>query len=80
MQALLLSPQALFFVAPSPFFVAPSEARGPAALAHLGMTSWYAVPKEGRTARLALGRTKKDAQQDGVGNFFEQPQRQLRTF
>jgi hypothetical protein len=36
-----------------------------------------AVPNEVRDARLALGRTKKDARQDKVGGtFFEQPQPQ----
>jgi hypothetical protein len=42
------------------FFVTPSEARGPSALAHLGKTSRDAVPNEVRDARLALGRTGWD--------------------
>jgi hypothetical protein len=53
------------------FFVAPSrQARGPSALAHLGRTFRDAVPDEVRDARLALGRTKKDARQDKVGGTF----------
>jgi len=58
MQALLLSPQALFFVAQSPFFVAPREERGPSALAYLGMTSRDAVPNEVRDASLTLAGQK----------------------
>ena len=45
-------------VAQSPFFVAQSEARGPSALAHLGMTSRDAVPNEVKDASLSLGMTK----------------------
>jgi hypothetical protein len=41
-----------------PPVVAPSEARGPSALARLGMTSRSAVPNEERDASLSLGRTK----------------------
>ena len=41
------------------FFVAPSEARGPLALARLGMTSRSADPNEVRDASLTLRRTKK---------------------
>jgi hypothetical protein len=56
------------------FFVTPSEARGPLALAHLAMTSRDAVPKEVRDARLALGRTRKGGSAgQGRGTFFEQP-------
>jgi hypothetical protein len=56
-QALLLSPRAsLFFVASSPsFFVAPSEAKGPSALARLGKTKREA--RLGRTSRTPF-RTK----------------------
>jgi hypothetical protein len=43
---------------PEPFFVTLSEARGPSALARLGMTFRDAVPKEVRDASLSLGRTK----------------------
>jgi hypothetical protein len=50
--------QSPFFVAQSPFFVAQSEARGPSALAHLGMTSRDAVPNEVKDASLSLGMTK----------------------
>jgi hypothetical protein len=47
-EPLFLSPRAsLFFVAPSlSFFVAPSEARGPSALARLGKTKKKSVPRE----------------------------------
>ncbi len=52
------------------FYVAPREARGPPALACLGMTRWEAatprglppgdaVPNEVRDAPLSLGRTKR---------------------
>jgi hypothetical protein len=62
-----LSPRALFFVAPRRKTrglledVVPNEVRRDA------------VPSEARDALLSPGRTKKDARQDGVGNFFEQP-------
>jgi len=52
-----VSPRAVFFVAPSLLFVAPSEARGPSTLTRLGMTSRDAVPNEVRDAPLSLGRT-----------------------
>ncbi len=52
MQALLLSPQAflslraVFSLSPrAPFFVAPSEARGPSALSCLGKTQWGMSPR-----------------------------------
>jgi hypothetical protein len=35
-----------------------------------GGSLWDAVPNEVRDARLALGRTKKDDRQDGVGGTF----------
>jgi hypothetical protein len=73
MQALLLSPRAYFFCR-------PERSEG-----SLGT----GVPREDIPGRrpersercLANARQdKKDARQDGVGNFFEQPQRQLRPF
>lgn len=50
--------------------VAPSEARGPSALTRFGKTSQCAVPNEVEDALLMLGRTKKEAWQDGVGGSF----------
>jgi hypothetical protein len=56
------------FFRPEPFFVAPSEERGPSALACFGMTSRSAVrnevrrdavPNEARDASLSLGKTIK---------------------
>ena len=87
MQALLLSPQALFFVAQSPFFVTPSVCEG--SLGACAPRDDIPGRRPERSERcLANARQdkkdarqdKKDARQDGVGNFFEQPQRQLRTF
>jgi len=73
-----------FFVAPSPFFVAPRhKPRGPSALTRLGMKSrdafpnevrGDAVPNKARDARLALGRTKNGRSAgQGRGDFFKQP-------
>jgi hypothetical protein len=48
----------------------------------LGRTKWGvdAVPNEVRDARLALGRTKKDARQDKVGGTFLNSPSTLLTF
>jgi len=67
-QALLLSPRA-------PLFVAPSEARGPSALTRLGMTKREACL--GMTSRDAVPSASEGclaiARQDGVRNILEQP-------
>jgi hypothetical protein len=67
------------------FFVTPSEARGPSALARLGRTSRDAVPNEVRgdavpnvvrDASLSLGKTiKRTLGGTKYGGFFEQPHR-----
>ena len=106
---LFLSPRALFCHPEPLFFVAPSEARGPSALARLGRTWWEAVapsllffaapnppfmsprgvsrgvPRHLRASGCQKWKRRPErsegclaiAQQDGVGNFFEQPQGDL---
>jgi hypothetical protein len=71
-----MSPRAPFFVAPRCKTrglledIVPNEVRREAVPNEVRRD---AVPNEVRDASLTLGRTKKDARQDGVGNFFEQP-------
>jgi hypothetical protein len=63
-RALALSPRALFFCRPE-----RSEGSPPGDPVQNEVMR-DAVPNEVRDARLALGRTKKDARRDKVGDFF----------
>jgi hypothetical protein len=69
-----VSSRALFFVAPE------ASTEGLPGDAFPNEEKRDAVPSRARDASACARQDKKDTRQDVVGNFFEQPQRQLRSF